>query len=121
MSASFQVHEHESPRPVVVPAFEARSWRDHGSPLLRQLAVVREMLPTLDTVSAAGQQHLMGKVVAFIQEHSTSAYRSLSRRNQEMFAELLDRLRRESNRIAPDVQAFCHGAESLLVFLGAIV
>jgi hypothetical protein len=104
------------------PAIDARLWRDGAgsSSLSRQLGIVREMLPTLDTVSAAGQKHIMGKVVAFIQAQAARACRDLSRRNQEMFAELLELLTHESRRLLPDVRIFSHRAESLLAFLGAV-
>jgi hypothetical protein len=118
MSASFQVQEIQA---AFLPAIGARSWRDGSSASLsRQLGVVREMLPTLDTVSAAGQHHIMSKVVAFIEQQAAGVGRSLSRRNQEMFAELLEHLTHESQRLLPDVQVFTNRAESLLVFLGAL-
>ena len=117
MSASIQVQEDQVAfRPVIDPRF---LYDSSGSSLSRQLGTVREMLPTLDTVSAAGQQHIMRKVVAFIQAQAVRTCRNLSQRNQEMFAELLEHLTHESQRLLPDARAFIRRTESLLVFLGA--
>jgi hypothetical protein len=80
-----------------------------------RLAVAREMLATLETLTNAGQQHLMAKVVAFIQGDIATA--APGARDRQRAAALLTQLRRESERPAPDVATFRGHAETLIALL----
>jgi hypothetical protein len=75
------------------------------------------MLPTLETLTTAGQHHIMNKVVAFIDDQVDRMVRRASPGNQRMLAEQLVCLKRESDRLLPDVREFTRRAESLLALL----
>ena len=77
------------------------------------------MLPTLDTLTAAGQHNVMTKIVTFTREHVDRAHHGLSARNRRMYAELLGHLTHESERLSPDILAFSDWCESLLALLAA--
>jgi len=84
------------------------------------LSVIREMLVMLDSLTIAGQRHLMEKVVHFVEEQVPRLSASVSRRNHAAVGTILDGLRRESDRLVPDVAVFSQGAESLLALLAAL-
>jgi hypothetical protein len=84
------------------------------------LSVIREMLVMLDSLTIAGQRHLMEKVVHFVEEQIPRLATAVSRRNHAAVATILDGLRHESDRLVPDVAAFSQGAESLLALLAAL-
>ena len=84
------------------------------------LSVIREMLVMLDNLTIAGQRHLMEKVVHFVEEQVPRLTASVSRRNSATVATILEGLRRESDRLVPDVAAFSRGAESLLALMAAL-
>jgi hypothetical protein len=65
------------------------------------LDAVGEMLERLESVTRAGQQHLMVKIVAALDQHP----RALGR---------LDVLRREAAKTVPDGPTFARAAEHLL-------
>jgi hypothetical protein len=90
------------------------------APLLApsRLAVAREMLVTLETLTNAGQQHLMAKVVTFIEGHIAKALPGV--RDRQRAAALLTRLKRESERPAPDVATFRDHAETLIALLAPL-
>ncbi|HVT08377.1 MAG TPA: hypothetical protein VHO67_13040 [Polyangia bacterium] len=92
---------------------------DRGSRNL-PLPVIREMLLMLDSLTIAGQRHLMEKVVKFVEEEVPRTAVGLSRRNQAAVDAIIDQLRRESDRLVPDVCAFTRGAESLLALVAAL-
>jgi hypothetical protein len=82
-----------------------------------ELAVVREMLATLDTLTTAGQQHTMAKLVGFIQDRSIRVLPGISSRNRERVAELLAHLERECHRALPDVRSFSDRADRVVTLL----
>ena len=61
-------------------------------PLRRQLSTIREMLTSVDTLTIAGQQHVMVKVVGFIRGRAGEALRRVGRNNQQTAADLLENL-----------------------------
>lgn len=79
-----------------------------------RLAVAREMLVTLETLTNAGQRHLMAKVVTFIEGHIATAARE---RLRAAALQILTQLKRESERPSPDVAAFRSHAETLIALL----
>lgn len=84
-----------------------------------ELAVVREVLSTLDTLTTAGQQHTMAKLVGVIQDRSSRVLPGISSRNRDKLAELMAHLRRECNRALPDVRRFSDGADRVVALLSA--
>ena len=85
-----------------------------------QFPVVREMLSTLDKLTAAGQRYVMAKMVAFLRDQVEQALTGVSPRKQRMLSELLEHLSRNSERLWPDCDDFSHRAESLVALLVGI-
>jgi hypothetical protein len=83
-------------------------------------SVIREMLTTLETLTTAGQQHDMCKVVGFMTDEIRRVSPRLSRRNQLTLAELVAQLERQTQRRLPDLQAFALGTENLIALLGHV-
>lgn len=84
------------------------------------LTVIREMLLMLDSLTIAGQRHLMEKVVRFVEEQLPHARSRLSRRNLSALDAIVGQLRHESDRLVPDVAVFSRGAHTLLALLVAL-
>jgi hypothetical protein len=82
------------------------------------LAVAGEMLAMLETLTNAGQRHLMAKVVTFIEGHIAKATPGV--RDRQRAAALLTQLRRESERPSPEVAAFRAHAERLIALLAPL-
>lgn len=89
-------------------------------PLHRQLSAIREMLASLETLTIAGQQNVMMKVVAFIRGRAGEALARVGRHNQRTAADLLQHLAVESERPLPDARLFGPRAESLVALLAAV-
>jgi hypothetical protein len=85
-----------------------------------RFAVVREMLSNLDNLSIAGQQHVMAKILGFIEAEAGPVVRRLRARNRLAFNHLLAGLRHESARLTPDVAGFVRGAEAISSLLTAL-
>lgn len=85
-----------------------------------QLSTIREMLTSLDTLTIAGQQNVMVKVVAFIRGRAGEALARVGRHDQRTAADLLQHLAVESERPLPDVRSFGPRAESLVALLAAV-
>jgi hypothetical protein len=85
--------------------------------LADKLATIRQMLATLDTLTIAGRNHLMAKVLAFVDGQVQGVIHHAGHRNRGMLLEQLAVLRRESDRQLPSVVAFGERAESLLALL----
>ena len=90
------------------------------SPLGGQASTLREMLRSLEDLTAAGQRHTMEKIVAFLAEHLPGAGRTLRHRNREALVLLVLSLWRESQRCVPDIALFSRQAESILALMGAL-
>jgi hypothetical protein len=86
-----------------------------GEPMTfeRQAATVREMLGTLETLTPAGQQHTMSKIVAFVGRRTGPAFR------EDALADLSRSLQHEAARARPDVATFCRRTEDALALLAA--
>ena len=76
----------------------------------RTLGAVNEMLERLDTVTDAGRQHLMSKIVAVLSAHPLASADPCVR------AQVAD-LRREAGKPAPDGASFAGVARPLLAAL----
>lgn len=99
----------------------SRSPSEHSqqqSPTLAdKVATVREMLARLDTVTIAGQRHLMGKVVAVVDSQAERAIHHAEPGRGRAWLDDLAFLRHESDRQLPSVPAFGARADSLLSLL----
>jgi hypothetical protein len=87
----------------------------------REITVVQEMLSTVDTLTAAGQRHTMGKVVGFISGAIEGLGPSVGMRNRSTLTDMLSQLARESERRSPDTRRFCGSADGLLELLSNLV
>lgn len=96
--------------------------RRYGEPALlaRQLPVIQEMLGVLDTLTIAGQRHVMEKVVSFVDTKTRAAAARMSNRDRATLFELLTQLRKESQRLVPDPLRFTRHAENLVALLRAL-
>ena len=90
-----------------------------SAPSPGRLAVAREMLDTLETLTNAGQRHLMAKVVTFIEGQISKAVPAVRERPRAA-ALLLTELQRQSERPAPDLAAFRTHAETLIALLAPL-
>jgi hypothetical protein len=93
---------------------------DEQAALSRQLSVIPEMLATLDTLTAAGQHHILGKVVTFIEDQVRHAIPRVGRRNQATLVELMEHLKRESHRLLPDLARVNQHATTLMTLIAAV-
>ncbi len=100
--------------------FDRRVVRAEPEPKPVPLTVIHEMLLMLDSLTIAGQRHLMEKVVRFVEDQLPRVRSGLGRRNLSAIETLVKQLRRESDRLVPDVSAFSRGAETLLALLVAL-
>jgi hypothetical protein len=81
------------------------------------LATIRQMLAALETVTTAGQSHLMSKLIAIIDGEVSRALGRGGPRNDAMLREQLALLKREADRPAPSVPAFVDRAEGLIALV----
>jgi len=77
---------------------------DHN---LAALAAINEMLERLETVTRAGQRHLMNKILAVLTSHP------LITAAGPFIADRVDDLRREAEKAAPDGGAFTRATRAL--------
>ena len=85
----------------------------------RRLDAVRENLRALETATAAGQQHLMLKVLALLEREAPVRDRWVGDQQWQTIASALEALAREANRLAPDADAFRRQATLVADSLGA--
>jgi hypothetical protein len=85
--------------------------------LTEKLAIVRQMVATLDTATIAGQRHLMAKVLAFIDGQVDRAISFAAPENQDVLLARLRLLRSEASRQLPSVPVFGERTESLIALL----
>ena len=78
------------------------------------------MVATLDTLTRAGQQHVIGKVVAVVRDQVRRAAPLVSRREREILAGLVADMARESDRLSPDLSVFTPRAEKLIELLALV-
>lgn len=76
----------------------------------RRLDVVRDILRMLETATAAGQQHLMTKVLVLLRVEAPVVDRWVDDRQWSKIAAGLDALAREAARLSPDAAAFSRQA-----------
>jgi hypothetical protein len=77
------------------------------------LAAIDDMLGRLDTVTRAGQQHLMTKIILALSAHPLVASRHQAARR-------LAELRREATKSAPDDRAFTLATRALVASIAPV-
>jgi hypothetical protein len=85
-----------------------------------QVSVLGDMVATLETLTTAGQHHIIGKVVAVVRDQVRRASPLVSRREREMLAGLVEEMARESVRVSPDLSVFTPRAERLIGLLALV-
>jgi hypothetical protein len=93
-----------------------RRTRKRGS-IVQQFEVIREMLSSLETLTAAGQSHSIGKILAFIRARLRESDPLLGRSNRETVGDLLDQLAHEAGRPWPNLGDVRKRTECLLALL----
>ena len=93
---------------------------DEEAVLLRQLSVIPEMLARLDTLTLAGQHHVIGKVVTFIEDQVRCANPRVGRRNRATLAGLVERLKHESDRVLPDLAIVNLQARTVMALIAGV-
>jgi hypothetical protein len=101
--------------PTMIRTSERQSFQPHvpprtfpGTAAVEQVATLREMLPTLETLTVPGRRHNMRKIVSRIEQLVDGVEGRL------FVAALLGKLAGESSRLHPDVRTFNEAAEQLL-------
>lgn len=90
------------------------------APLKLKVSVVREMLSVLNTLTAAGQRHTIGKIMALLEESAAAIAQRHGGRNGHALTELTVVLRQLGGHLLPDVTIFNRQAENLLTLLVAL-
>ena len=93
---------------------------DDRASLSWQVSVLGDMVATLDTLTTAGQQHVIGKVVAVVRDQVQRAAPLVSRREREILAGLVEEMARQSDRVSPDLSVFTPRAERLIGLLALV-
>jgi hypothetical protein len=76
----------------------------------RRLEAVREIIRGLETATAAGQQHLMTKVLGLLRREAPPRDLWVSEQQWTKIAAALDALAREASRLSPDADVFARQA-----------
>jgi hypothetical protein len=100
-------------------AAQPRTSSDHAS-LSWQVSVLGDMVATLDTLTTAGQQHVIGKVVAVVRDQVRRAAPLVSRGEREILAGLVEEMQHASDRVSPDLSVFTPRAERLFGLLALV-
>jgi hypothetical protein len=93
---------------------------DEQAVLSRQRSVIPEMLATLDTLTIAGQHHVIDRVLTFIEDQVRCASPLLGRRNRATLAGLMEGLKEESHHLLPDVVRIDQHARTLMALIADI-
>jgi hypothetical protein len=121
MIAAIRLGDDRSVRTPGVLLAPVAAREEARSLLLRQLAVIREMIRDLEEQTGAGRRYTMEKIVAFFRQEVGRGALAVGRRNAGVLSYLVDQLARASEHLVPDVPHFRGRAESLLSLLLATV
>lgn len=113
-------HASQIQPPIVVPVRHRASPSVQGNARasrLNRLAIVREMLSTVECATLAGQRYLMAKIVTFFDEVTADGYAGVGGRPRFMLAHLLGQLRQEGARPLPDAARFIQHAKHVLTLV----
>ena len=93
---------------------------DDRASLSWQVPVLGDMVATLETLTTAGQHHVIGKVVAVVRDQVQRAAPLVSRREREILAGLVQEMEQQSDRVSPDLSVFTPRAERLIGLLALV-
>ena len=101
--------------PTMIPTSTDRVWRTTTELVAsgRRLDAVREILRALETATAAGQQHLMMKVIGLLRGEAPARDHWVGDQQWSKIATALEALAREASRLSPDSGAFARQAAAL--------
>lgn len=85
--------------------------------VMQQFEVIHEMLSGLETLTAAGQRHSIGKILAFIQARLGESGLMSSRRNRDTVGQLLGQLGHEVDSPWPNIREVRQRTECLIALL----
>lgn len=85
-----------------------------------ELAIIGEMLASLDSLTHAGRHHLMAKIAAFVQARA-AAPAGRPAADRARVAELIDRVKHEAARPLPVVSSFTEAVQRLLAVPGLFI
>ena len=88
--------------------------------LTAQVAVIPQMLSSLDSLSPAGKQYVMGKIVTFLRDWLVRGRHTVGHRNQHALGDLIRQLDRQAGSPWPDTDVFRSRADSFLRLLVAV-
>jgi hypothetical protein len=108
--------------PILAPGAPVDLRRTDGdrASLSWQVPVLGDMVATLDTLTRAGQHHVMGKVVAVVRDQVRWAGPLVSRRERDILSRLVEDMEHESDRVSPDLSVFTPRAEKLIELLALV-
>lgn len=86
-----------------------------------QVAVIGEMVASLDSLTNAGRHHVMTKIVGFVQARVGTAPGSRTAAERARIAEMVDHLQREAARPLPAVGSFTEWVQRLLAVPGLFI
>jgi hypothetical protein len=79
-----------------------------------ELAVIGEMVASLDSLTHAGRHHVMAKIVTFVQGRIGPAVAKRGAAERARINELVERLKNEAGRPLPVVSSFTDAVQRLL-------
>jgi len=85
--------------------------RTEDLPLIDRIAVLEQVLSMLDTLTAAGQRHMMKRVATFVHQQVAGAVGQLDDRDAAELLGLAIELERESAMALPEVGPFTSRAK----------
>lgn len=88
---------------------------------MAELAVIREMLASLDSLTHAGRHHVMAKITAFMQARVAPAIAGRGPAERARIVELIDRVKHEAGRPLPVVLSFTDAVGRLVDVPGLFV
>ena len=86
----------------------------HPALLAGELAVIGEMVASLDSLTHAGRHHVMAKIVTFVQGRVGPAVAKSAPAERARIGEMVDRLKNEAARPLPVVASFTDAVQRLL-------
>jgi hypothetical protein len=95
-----------TPTSTVTPPTSAQPLTAEQVTTGRRLEAVREILRALETATAAGQQHLMMKVLGLLRREAPAGDHWMDENQWNKIAAGLEALAHEAARMAPDADAF---------------
>ena len=93
---------------------------DRGT-VRRRLAIGKEMVATMETLTGAGQRFQMSKLVVFLDDEFQRCFGAAPGTRRRVIAWWLRQLHGEAERVSPDAAAFSRRAETVIEAISAAV